>query len=1739
MSPEDFFGGASSALPSLRISPAVQAQRDAEARALQENEVAVAAGRPSRFPATAAVVEGSAPAPGPAIKPISAADFFGVEAPRAAASNKEFTESRTMAAFGVALDRLRNMGGEAAALADMVLSLPGFGLKVGAQLGGTAIAAGQHLVTGGTSGVPLSSPTGYTAFSTGREIGHDISEPFMNPLQKLLTMLKSEDVYNNALTTQGMQKFGEALDAAGLWTEQKTGGRVARDSIPMLAETLMYALPGLKGGPRPGTIPAPMQKVLREHATKLREEANADILAAEEARGQYQRENTPEMQVARQPVQQQINELLGIRTPAEQAKVNKQRREDARAALTGVGRQRQLTPDEQAALDVAEARGIREYSTPEEAAFYADERLRNAEMAAQAYKAATEQVASAQPAAAGKPRIKLKLAPELAGLEMTPEMEAALDKPPYQRSAAEKGLLQRWHDSWLKLPEETRTAIMAGGAAGLGMLLAPEGDEALGALGGLAIAGAVKQPGGMWHPEAMNRLARAITPDRDYHPENPVRQWSDRVVRNHLNKYLGTERDPLNNIEIPFGEGTKKWGEVVDKTIRHRAAWEYGQKEPGVSGYFEGAKNIPPDERIWRIAPASLEWEALSNQLSHVGDYLRQNVPPDKLGQYDLVRAVRETAANDARVAKEMEKAAQASTASLPVYKEYPDGFKWVELKEPEALTPEQAEMVRLLSPSELRQGARDLARANDLDARDVLRVALRGQDWQGGEVPIGRYIALGPDGKPVKNNYTGQLAYGATPTRAYLAGQLAQEGNVMGHCVGGYCEGVASGESRIFSLRDAKGKSHVTVEVEPPRLDPETFYNNASDTYRYNHPKPSITQQMRNDLAQAGGRDLQRTVMSEQQGRMRSWAAKLAETPEYKAALSEEPNSITQIKGKQNRAPAAQYQPYVQDFVRNAPEGGPAKWGEVGDLENTGLRDIRQARGQGGMDLGGEEFFGSRYVTREEFERFQKGSRDPRLKEGYVEPLPGSRNQRGQIDPRLLIGAGAIGLGGLLYSKWADDPVKEEALGLLAAGMLAGPRRTLQQASRRVADYVGQVSTELLNASPPLHRRLITHAQQELEQTHKYLNRLVPWMQESVNLGTKDRAALDEALFMKDTAALARLNAANPKMLQGWREVRATLDELGKRSQILGRFRDMMADYFPQRVKDYEGLKAALDQPLTSRLDTVLKEAEQQALRRKGFGLTDVERDAIINREIRNYYRPNTFRPGYAKPRTIQEVTQQLRDFYHTPQESLAITVGEVVKDLELAKLFGRDLVQKVDRGRTYIDLDASLGNILGREAAAGRLQDKATFDRVERILRARFGPGEKSPAKWIQNVQNLGYAALLADLPSAVVQLADPAISIPAHGWKATLVAAARKLSGNAKITAKDMSLMDHIAEDLAFGSTAIGSNKLRTRGAAAAGAVAGGVVGALLADDPTGAIPGAAAGAFLSYAGMVGTSAALNKVLRQGVFSPIDRFGKDIQLGAAHSKMTRWAEKDPARLKEEYGEWFGVDFPQFVADLRAGTISPAVRSALFHELSRTQPISKLEASLAYLENPNARIAYQLKRFMQKQADFVYREAQGLFEKGHKARALGNLTEYALVLGLSGATTAMIKDFLNGRPVNFQASDVAENVLKTFGLSNYVLDKMRSGKAGPIEAIGGGLLPPYAVFDRILTADPRAVQYIPVVGELYYNWELGGQEKAEIRKMLEAKKEGKELRLSPKAERYLEKQREERARKREREGR
>jgi len=202
--------------------------------------------------------------------------------------------------------------------------------------------------------------------------------------------------------------------------------------------------------------------------------------------------------------------------------------------------------------------------------------------------------------------------------------------------------------------------------------------------------------------------------------------------------------------------------------------------------------------------------------------------------------------------------------------------------------------------------------------------------------LPEGASVAPVPgwDGFEIADPRTGvTLSRGATEAETLkllnrdervqqLQDALDYEGNTMGHCVGGYCDDVMSGRTRIFSLRDAKGEPHVTIETRP---------GSQSDAYH------QAIAELRDTPLWVDWLDHQRTA--DQRGAGGSLIDYMNTFRESKGLPSLDistPDDIIQIKGKQNAKPKDEYLPFVRDFVQSG------KWGEIGDEENSGLRRLR-----------------------------------------------------------------------------------------------------------------------------------------------------------------------------------------------------------------------------------------------------------------------------------------------------------------------------------------------------------------------------------------------------------------------------------------------------------------------------------------------------------------------------------------------------------------------------------------------------------------------------------------------------------------------------------------------------------------------------------------------------------------------------------------------------------------------------
>jgi hypothetical protein len=243
-------------------------------------------------------------------------------------------------------------------------------------------------------------------------------------------------------------------------------------------------------------------------------------------------------------------------------------------------------------------------------------------------------------------------------------------------------------------------------------------------------------------------------------------------------------------------------------------------------------------------------------------------------------------------------RAANAATVEHKAYDVVPgtdipndQGLRWVEIKTPEVTSPDQ-----LTNP----------------DAISKYK----------------QYLSTAPDNPEVQQSALQRAA--KIQNESAVEDALKYEGEILQHCVGGYCPDVTEGRSRIFSLRDADGRPHATIETKPIK-----------ETGRRSDIPDDIKEELR-ARGEAIGRqkadELGFGPYSEEAALEEKIAiAQLMDDWLYENPLVSE--KIAQIKGLQNKKPNDEYMPFIQDFVKSG------DWSEVGDLHNTGLFKVTQGQ--------------------------------------------------------------------------------------------------------------------------------------------------------------------------------------------------------------------------------------------------------------------------------------------------------------------------------------------------------------------------------------------------------------------------------------------------------------------------------------------------------------------------------------------------------------------------------------------------------------------------------------------------------------------------------------------------------------------------------------------------------------------------------------------------------------------------
>ena len=186
---------------------------------------------------------------------------------------------------------------------------------------------------------------------------------------------------------------------------------------------------------------------------------------------------------------------------------------------------------------------------------------------------------------------------------------------------------------------------------------------------------------------------------------------------------------------------------------------------------------------------------------------------------------------------------------------------------------------------------------------------------------------------------------------------------------------------------------------------------------------------------------------------------------------------------------------------------------------------------------------------------------------------------------------------------------------------------------------------------------------------------------------------------------------------------------------------------------------------------------------------------------------------------------------------------------------------------------------------------------------------------------------------------------------------------------------------------------------------------------------------------------TAKALDKENGAVGLSAMDNLGVETRINSTLAKYKGMSRAKLNALVGPFAPFLTGSTTQLVEDFKNGVISDDVRMMLYSGVLNVQPRALSEMPKAYLTSPNGRILYMLKSFTIKQFDVFRRRgiddiSNGLRQGDSKrvAKGVSNLVLTAMVLGLAGAGSDEIKDWMLGRESTLE-DKVVDNTLKLFG--------------------------------------------------------------------------------------------------------
>lgn len=607
-----------------------------------------------------------------------------------------------------------------------------------------------------------------------------------------------------------------------------------------------------------------------------------------------------------------------------------------------------------------------------------------------------------------------------------------------------------------------------------------------------------------------------------------------------------------------------------------------------------------------------------------------------------------------------------------------------------------------------------------------------------------------------------------------------------------------------------------------------------------------------------------------------------------------------------------------------------------------------------------------------------------------------------------------------------------EKVLNTIDAGM---------QKSGLLSDKaIRPISSRIEELSPRMVNKLYEFELDQNMLAGQYMNKAIPFMESFKKMKPADRKLLTKHALNSDTSevysVIQRYNTKLPGMKRQFDDLRQTFDDLHKLATDNGIDVPYRKDYLPRIMKDYDGYRKHIGVDAKSEIDKAINQAyldknkvpQGGALPTNPKPLTQFEEREAIRKYLEGTKYTGDGTPGFMKNRVIDKIEDDILPFYGGLEENIQNYINNVTYRVAKNRFTG-----KVDGVEGYTELLSKLNQ-------RGKVADADTI-KINELIDARLSGGEQSIGQVAQLYRDGMYLTSIGNPISTITQASEFMLNAYRNGTLNTLTTAPKTLAKKG-ITVKDLGL-DDIAKEFS---------------------------------DPLSQ----------SQKGKFGVAKEVtNKLLRKTLgavqFKRMDELMKESNLNGAflkaRKKVANVRSKEYQDFAKEMSEYYGSETKKFLDALKRGDANdPNVKTYLFSQLAKTQPISLSEYSEFYLRNPGARPAYFLKSFALKQLETTRRDITRKLASGNANEIRDGMRQgIRLSVLFGGGMTAnnLFKDYLLDRDdkpgmtgdqvpkMENVAGAAADAILTLFGLSRYSVYRIKDdGLYGVVDMF----LPPKA---------------------------------------------------------------------------